>query len=107
MADGDDVPRHEPVAIEEDHIGGPALPMDRYHLRAPIFSGEENVKQFITEFSDVAAICRWPNRVTLIQLRLCLTGPAKPYEIGQDVGDIFEALRAKFRLTARDARMQL
>jgi len=106
MAD-DDVPRQGLVAMEEDNIGGPALPMDRYHLRAPIFSGEEDVEQFITEFSYVAAIWRWPNRVTLIQLRLCLTGPAKPYEISQDVGDIFEALRARFGLTARDARMQL
>jgi len=57
MADSDDVPQHEPAAVEEDHIGGPALPMDRYHLRAPIFSGED-VEQFITEFSEVAAICR-------------------------------------------------
>jgi len=39
-------------------IGGPALPMDRYHLRAPIFPGEKDVEQFIAEFSDVAAICR-------------------------------------------------
>jgi len=80
--------------------------MDRYHLWAPIFSGED-VKQFITELSDVAAICRWPNRVTLIQLRLCLTGPAKPYGRSQGVGDIFEAMRARFGLTARDARVQL
>jgi len=55
MADDEDVLRQEPVAIEDD-IGGPALPKDRYHLRAPIFSGED-VEQFITEFSDVAAIC--------------------------------------------------
>jgi len=107
MADGVDEPRHEPIAEEEDYIGGPALPMDRYHLRAPIFSEEEDVEQFITEFSDVAAICRWPARVTLIQLRLCLTGPAKPYGIGQGVDDILEALRARFGLTARDARVQL
>jgi len=107
MADDDDMPQQGPVAMEEDNIGGPVLPMDRYHLRAPIFSGKEDVKQFITEFSDVVAICRWPNRVALIQLRLCLTGPAKPYEISQDVGDIFEALRARFALTVRDARVQL
>jgi len=100
MADGVDAPRQEPAAVEEDFIGGPALPMDRYHLRAPLFSGEEDVEQFITEFSDVAAICRWPPRVTLIQLRLSLTGPAKPYGIGQDVDDILEALRARFGLTA-------
>jgi len=34
-------------------------------------------------------------------------GPAKPYGIGPDVGDIFEALRAQFGLTARDAHVQL
>jgi len=93
MADDEDIPRQEPVAVEED-IGGPALPMDKYYLRAPLFSGEEDVNQFIIEFSDVAAIFQWSAWVTLIQLRLCLTGPAKPYGIGQDVGNIFEALRA-------------
>jgi len=61
----------------EDSVGGPALPMDMYHLRAPIFSEKEDVEQFITEFSDVAAICRWPARVTLSQLRLRLTGPTE------------------------------
>jgi len=38
---------------------------------------------------------------------LCLTGPAKPYGIGQDVDDILEALRARFGLTAWDARVQM
>ena len=43
-------------------IGGPALPMDRYHLRAPIFPGEKDVEQFIAEsmtcqvYSDPAAV---------------------------------------------------
>jgi len=90
MADDDDVPRQGPVAMEEENIGGPALPIDRYHLPASIFSGEEDAEQFITEISDVAAIWRWPNRVTLIQLWLCLTGPAKPHGINQGVGDIFQ-----------------
>jgi len=87
MANKEDVlhlERVEPAAMEND-IGSPVLPMDRYHLWAPIFSGEEDVEQFITEFSDVTAICQWPARVTLIQLRLCLTRPAKSYGIGQDV----------------------
>jgi len=47
----------KPAAVK-DAIGSPALPMDRYHLRAPTFCGEEDVEQFITEFIDVAAICR-------------------------------------------------
>jgi len=59
MADEEDIPRQEPVELVamEDGIGSQALPMDRYHFRAPIFSGEEEVEQFITEFSDVATIC--------------------------------------------------
>jgi len=72
MAYEKDIPhleRVEPAAME-DVIGSPALPIDRYHSRASTFSGKENVEQFITEFSDMAAICRWPARVTLIQLQL-------------------------------------
>jgi len=109
--DKGNVPRPESIEEEsaavEDVIGHPALPMDRYHLRVPTFCGEEDVQQFIAEFSNVAAICRWPARVTLIQLRLCLTGLAKPYGIGQGDDRIFKALRARFGLTARDARVQL
>jgi len=58
MADEKDIPRLERVdpAAMEDVIGGPALPIGRYHLQALAFSGEEDVEQFITEFSDVAAI---------------------------------------------------
>jgi len=76
MADDGDMPRQELVAIEDD-IGAPALPMNRHYLWALIFSGEEDMEQFITEFGDVAAICRWPARVTLIQLRLCLATVVK------------------------------
>jgi len=36
MVDDEDVLRQEKVAMEDD-IGGPALPLDRHHLRAPIF----------------------------------------------------------------------
>jgi len=81
----------EPAAIESV-IGGPVLPMDRYHLRTPIFSGEEDVEQFSDEFSDLVAICRWPAWVTMIQLWLILMKSAIPYGIGQDVGEIFDVL---------------
>jgi len=106
MADEGGVPCLEQIkpAAVEDVIGGPALPINRYHLRAPTFSGEEDVKQLIAEFSEVAFICQWPARVALIQLRFCLTGSTKLYGIGQDFGDIFDALRAQFGLTAQDAQ---
>jgi len=106
--DEGDILRSEAIkpTVVEDVIGSPGPPMNRYHLRAPTFSGED-VEQFIAEFSDVAAICWWLARVALIQLRLCLMEAAKPYGIGQDVGDIFNGLRARFGLTARDVRVQL
>jgi len=78
--------------------------MDRYHLGAPAFSGEEDVEQFITTFSDVAAICRWPVKVSLIQLWLCLTGAAKPYGIGQDVGDIFVVLGSPLEMCVSNSK---
>jgi len=74
------------------------LPIDMYHLQAPTFS--EDVKQFIVEFSEVATICRWSAQVTLIQLHLCLMEAGKPYDIGQEVSKIFDALRARFGLIA-------
>jgi len=97
--DKGDIPRLEPMklATVEDVIYGSVLPVDRYHLQAPTFLGED-VEHIIAEFSDVAAICRWPAKVTLIQLWLCLTEAAEPYVVGQDVGDIFDVLRARFRL---------
>jgi len=90
------MPIEERSAAIEDFIGSPALPMDRYYLWDFTFCGEKDVEQFIAEFSDVTAICKWPARVALIQRWLCLTGSAKPHGIGQDVGSIFEALGARF-----------
>jgi len=52
---------------EEDVIVGLALPMNSYHLQAPTFCGEEDVEKPFAWFIDVAAICRWPARVTIIK----------------------------------------
>lgn len=109
--DEENVSRSEPIEEEsravKDVTGGPALPIDRYHLWAPTICREEDVKQFIAEFRDATAICRWPARVTLIQLRLCLTRSVKPYGISQDVDSIFEVLRVRFGLTSGDAHVPL
>jgi len=102
--DKGDIPRLEPIeaglAAVEDAYG-------QVSFAGPTFCGEEDAEQFIAEINDVAAICRWPTRVTLIQLWLCLTGSTKPYCISQDFDSIFERLRARFGLTARDAPVQL
>jgi len=69
--DDEDVPcpekiQNEPAAVE-NVVVGLALPMKRYHLRASTLCGEEDVEQFIAEFSDVAVICSWPVGITLIR----------------------------------------
>jgi len=77
---------------------GPAPPGEkayRYCLKASTFTGQEDVKQFIHEFSDVLAITQWPPRVALIQLLLALTEKAKPYRLGPSVDAILAALRAR------------
>jgi len=33
-----------------------------YCLKAPVFTGGEEVKQFIQEVNDVAAVTQWPPR---------------------------------------------
>jgi len=39
---------------------------DRYRLQAPIFTGLEDIEQFIQKFNDVIDITQWPPRVALI-----------------------------------------
>jgi len=40
---------------------------DRHRLKASDFTGNEDIEQFIQEFSDVA-ITQWPSTVALLQL---------------------------------------
>ena len=95
------------TALREVSRAGQAVPGDRYRLRPPIFGGDGDVEQFIREFEEVATLAEWPVQVRLLQLRTCLTGPAKSYALGPDVGHIFQALRSRFGLTARAARDRL
>jgi len=79
----------------------------RYCLKAPTFTGSEDVEQFRQEFREVMEIAQWPHRVALIQLRRALTEQAKPYGVGTDVNGILAALRARFGISAVDARTKL
>jgi len=92
------------IAIRAVGPAHQASPGDRYRLRPPIFGGNCDVEQFIREFEDISTIAEWPAPVSLLQLRSCLTGPAKNYAIGEDVRQIYQA---RFGMTARDARTKL
>jgi len=78
---------------------------DRYRLKAPTFTGKEEVEQFIQEFSDVMEVTQWPPWVALLKLRMSLMDKAKPYGLGPDIDNIFASLRA--RISAVDARAWL
>jgi len=85
---------------------GPMLQVEeahRYRLKAPTFTGREDVEQFIHEFEDVVDITQWPPSVALIQLRMALIEQAKPYGLGTSIDGIFAALRACFGISAVDA----
>jgi len=89
---------------------GPTLPGEeayRYRLKAPAFTGLEDVEQFIQEFSEVIDVTQWPPRVALIQLRMALTEQAKPYGLETSVDGIFTVLRARFGISVVDARARL
>jgi len=64
---------------EEAHKG---LSDDKYHLIAPVFTGNEDIEKFIQKFSDVVAVTQWLPHVALLQLRLALADKAKPYGLG-------------------------
>jgi len=96
----------EPVVLEEVRVPR-ELNEDRYRLKAPTFSGEETVEQFIQEFQDVMEVAQWPPRVALLKLRMALMDKAKPYGVGPDIDGIFASLRAHFGISAIDARARL
>jgi len=97
----------EPVVLDEEVRILREHGEDRYRLKAPNFTGEEAVEQFIQEFQDVMEIAEWPPRVALLKLRMALTGKAKPYGAGPDIDGIFASLRARFGISPIDARARL
>jgi len=83
------------------------LVADRYRLKSPTFTGNEEAEQFILEFSDVMEVTQWPPRVALLKLRMSLMDKAKPYGLGPDIDSIFASLWAGFGISAIDARARL
>jgi len=95
------------TVIAPERLFQPGEEAYKYRLEAPVFTGLEDVEQFIREFNEVVAITQWPPRVALIKLRMALTEQAKPYGLGSSVNGIFAALRARFGISSIDARARL
>jgi len=87
--EGDDTVIPVNPVVLEDVRAPRELNEDRYQLKVPNFTGEEEVEQFIQKFQDV------------------MGGKAKPYGLGPDINSIFASLRARFGISAIDARARL
>ena len=79
----------------------------QYRLPTPTFTGVEDVEQFASEFRETWDVAQWPPRVALAKLRRALTGEAKQYGHRRNAEEILAALRARFGITAPDARSRL
>jgi len=96
----------EPVVREEVRVHRECYE-EKYRLKVPTFSGEEPVEQFVQKFQDVMEVAQWPPRIALLKLRMALSDKAKPYGVGPDIDGIFASLRARFGISAIDARARL
>jgi len=82
--EGDDTVIPVNPVVLEDVRAPRELNEDRYLLKAPNFTGEEEVEQFIQKFQNVMEVTQWPLRVALLKLRMSLMEKAKPYGLGPD-----------------------
>jgi len=103
--EGEHVDNNIPVEPgAEERVAYRVRDADRYRLKASTFTGEEEVEQFIQEFGDVIEVTQWPPWAALLKLRLSMMDKAKPYGLGPGINSIFASLRARFGISAIDAR---
>ena len=76
-------------------------------FKAPTFMGEGDVELFLRQFDDVAAANGWTEGQQTLHLRAQLSGPAQSCGRGLTKAEIVEDLRARFGLTARQAKDRL
>ena len=76
-------------------------------FKAPEYNGLGSIEVFIKQFSDVADANAWTRGAALLHLRRALKDEARDCGAGDEVEEIFEALRARFGISPREARSKL
>lgn len=79
----------------------------RDQFKAPKYRGDSDVELFIQQFSAVSEANRWLDQQAIIHLRSTLEGPALDCGRESTLDGIFAALRARYGLTARQAKDRL
>lgn len=76
-------------------------------LQAPIYDGTTDVEDFIDLFSHLAHRLDWPHDLYVLKLKTSLTGQAAECGRPGDIAEIYTALRARFGITAAEAKRRL
>jgi len=98
--------RREQRDAEERHVGPQPSSVK---VRTPSFSGEEGqpVETFLDRFAKVAAYNKWDDAAALLHLQDALKGKAQGCARHNTVDGVKEALRGRFAMKPRDARLAL
>ena len=76
-------------------------------FKAPQYEATGDVDYFIRQFSEVATANNWAQAAGLIHLRAALRENARDCGKAETMAGVFAALRARFGMTAREARARL
>ena len=79
----------------------------RSTFKAPKYCGDTDIDLFIDQFSDVARANQWSKAESKLNFRISLERPAHDCGRGDSTSDIMDNLRARYGLTARQARDKL
>ena len=83
-------------------------PQPNQVFKPPEYNGVGSIEIFIRQFMDVAEANNWDERTTVLHLRRALKEEAR--DCGgtlETIAEIFTALRARFGISAREARVRL
>ena len=79
-------------------------PAQREVFKALDFTGEGNVEDFVQQFQKVAMANEWSEMATLLHIRTHLKDDARKCGSYATLEEVFEAFRANYGLTVREAR---
>ena len=82
-------------------------PEARPHFKAPQYEGSGDIDYFIQQFQDVALANQWNQGATLLHLREALKEGARDCGRPGNIAGIYEALRARYGCSPREARTRL
>ena len=79
----------------------------RADFKAPDFSGEGDIENFIQQYQEVAAANDWSKTAALLHIRTHLRDDANECGNYSTLEEVFRALRSKYGLSRREARTRL